>query len=391
MGTRHTLPTNPFEYGGAIHPDTLVDRTDEVTQLVRAGARRERVFFIGPRRYGKTSILRAVERRLTEDGIVVLRHDAEKYESIDVLAQALVTGATRALTGPLDVAQGVLGRFFAALKPEATFNAMDQTLSVTLGTRVPSDASRMPLLTDALDGIDALAKDTGRRVVVILDEFQQVVAEGGMTAERQLRAVVQTHEHVGYIFAGSKTRLLIDMTQDHSRAFYKLGARLFLGPIPRDDFRAFLATGFLAGGVIADVAALDRILDVAEEVPYNVQRLAHACWDATVAQSKALTVPIVDATLRYVVVADDPAYTQLWLSLTTVQKKALKAVITEGGHHLLSKAVSQRHDVATPSLQRALTALDTRGIVRDEERLGTVDTRLEDPFLAVWLRVSQNL
>ena len=390
-GRESETPTNPFEYGGAIGPDALVDRSDEVARLSRAGMRRERIFFIGPRRYGKTSILRAVDHRLTEAGVVVLRHDAEKYESLDVLAQALVTGAARALAGRLDTAQRALGHFFAALKPEATFNATEQTLSVTLGARLPAESSRMPLLTDALDGINALAERTRKKVVVILDEFQQVVTDGGLMAERQLRSVVQTHEHVGYIFAGSKTRLLVDMTQDHSRAFYKLGARLFLGPIPRDDFRAFLARGFAGAGVVTRRAALDRILDLAEDVPYNVQRLAHACWDATVEHRGALTAEVVDHTLGQVVLEDDPAYTQLWLSLTMTQKKALKAVIVEGGRRLLSKAVSARHDVATPSLQRALAALDARGIVRTEEALGDVRVRLEDPFLAVWLRVSQQL
>jgi hypothetical protein len=59
--------------------------------------------------------------------------------------------------------------------------------------------------------------------VVVIDEFQQLVNEGGITAERQLRSVIQTHRHVSYVFAGSKTRLLIDMTSDHARPFYKLG------------------------------------------------------------------------------------------------------------------------------------------------------------------------
>ncbi len=181
------------------------------------------------------------------------------------------------------------------------------------------------------------------------------------------------------------------MTQDRSRAFYKLGARLFLGPVPRDDFRAALTTGFAKAGVVVRSAAIDRILDLAEDVPYNVQRLAHACWDAATGAGRPLTVQCVDETLREVVLEDDPAYTQLWLSLTTTQKKALKAVIAEGGRRLLSKDVSARHDLPTASLQRALTTLDTRGIVRDDETLGDVRTRLEDPFLAVWLRVSQQL
>lgn len=56
-----------------------------------------------------------------------------------------------------------------------------------------------------------------------------------------------------------------------------------------------------------------------------MQRLAHACWDAVVGAGGTLTTDIVDQILRQVVLEDDPAYTQLWLSLTMTQKKALKA------------------------------------------------------------------
>jgi len=52
--------TNPFEVGRERSASEIVDRTDEVALVVRALHQRERLFVIGPRRFGKTSILRVV-------------------------------------------------------------------------------------------------------------------------------------------------------------------------------------------------------------------------------------------------------------------------------------------------------------------------------------------
>jgi DNA-binding IclR family transcriptional regulator len=67
--------------------------------------------------------------------------------------------------------------------------------------------SELPVLTDALDAIEALAEKSDRPVVVILDEIQQIVIERS-AAEKQLRATIQAHRHVSYVFAGSAVRLL---------------------------------------------------------------------------------------------------------------------------------------------------------------------------------------
>jgi hypothetical protein len=102
-----------------------------------------------------------------------------------------------------------------------------------------AEAASLPLLSDVLDGIEAMAASRKRSILVVLDEFQQLVAEGGITAERQIRASVQTHQHLSYIFAGSKTRLLTDMTTHHARPFYRMGSSLFLGPIARAAFAPY--------------------------------------------------------------------------------------------------------------------------------------------------------
>lgn len=64
------------------------------------------------------------------------------------------------------------------------------------------------------------------------------------------------------------------MTDDQSRPFYRLGARLFLGPIPGSGFLSFLERAFRRSGFDLREGGCRRVLDLAAGVPYNVQRLA---------------------------------------------------------------------------------------------------------------------
>ena len=386
--TRRALPSsppNPFEFGRELDAAELVDREVELDLVRRSILNRGRLFFIGPRRYGKTSILHAAEELLGREGVVVLRYNAEAYESLSLLAQALLGGAARRLGGTVEQASAGLRRFFGRLRPEVSYDIDDQRLSVSFGTAA-RETPELPLLAEVLDGIDAMAAEQKQVTAVILDEFQHVVMEGGEPAERQLRAVVQRHRHLGYVFSGSKTRLLAQMTGDSSRAFWKLGERFFLGPIPREAFRPALARGFAGAGYSVDPPALDHLLDRAEDVPYNVQRLASACWEALrVAPHLMLTPALVDQTLVRIVQQENPSYMQLWQSLTRAQKKALKAVIEREGRELLGRETLEAHELAASSMQRALQALDGRGVIREEEEPGRMRYRLEDPFLAAWI------
>ena len=381
---------NPFEFGRELAPKELVDREQELRDFARIVANRGKLFLIGPRRFGKTSILNALEHRLVARGVVVLRYDAEAYESLTGLAQAILTGAARKLSGPLTKAGGVIKRFFGRLQPDVTYNLADQKITVKIGVAGEPRGAELPLLTDVLDGLERMATAAGKPVVLILDEFQQVVKEGGEAAERQIRAAIQRHRQVSYIFAGSKTQLLADLTGDPGRAFWKLGERRFLGPVPREDFRRFLRRGFVSAGFKTTPEGIERILDAAEDVPYNVQRLASACWERLrVRDDRMLSPGAVDEALRSVVNHEHPAYTQTWTNLTRAQKKALKAVIEEGGRELLSRAILQRHGLAASTMQRALEALDAMGIVRQDEAAGGIRYRLEDPFFAAWLAMAQ--
>lgn len=391
---------NPFEYGRELGTDELVDRQEELRTVTETIRQSGKLFLIGPRRFGKTSILRAAEDQLSQENAVILRFNAENYPSVDQLIAALIAESARHLKGTVERKGQQVGQFFASLRPDLSFDLTESRWKASLGIKSVTTASESAtLLVNALNGLEKLAQaqPKERAVGLMIDEFQALVAEGGIKLEGQLRGTIQQHKRVGYVFAGSKTRMLAAMTLDPARPFYRLGRAQFIGPVPRADFMQFLREKFTQSGFTIAAATDENpdpialILERTEEVPYNVQHLAHECWnqlrDEPGKGPITLTVQQVESTLERLVRSLDPLYTQLWKGLTAIQQKTLIAVLQEGGRNLLATKVAQVIGKGPSTIKRALTAMLERDLLREEEQQGTIRYRFEDPFFAHWIRL----
>ena len=249
---------------------------------------RERLFLIGPRRFGKTSILASACERARASGAKIIRVNAEEFASLEALATEIVRQTAKLYTTPKKAIALALQQLFKGLRPQINYDPLTDGWSASLS--LAPDQHTTSYLTEALHGLNRLGEESGDPIGLVIDEFQQVVAEGGLAAERQLRAVIQTHRHVGYVFAGSDTRMLMAMTSDHGRPFYRLGSSRYVGPVPREDFRQNMNAAFAKGGMSIDVAAVELILNLSEDVPYNVQRLANEVWrSGLLQQTKQIT------------------------------------------------------------------------------------------------------
>lgn len=390
-------PQNPFEYGRELAPHELADRRAEIEAATRAMLEGGKLFIIGPRRYGKTSILRAAELAAVEAGAIVLRYDVSAFATLDALTARIAADAAAAFAGGPDRIARVVKSLFGGLRPTVSIDLVTGAPTVsfgTAGTQAPRHSGAVPLLTDVLDGIETAARKHKRRVALVLDEFQEVVeAGGGEKAEDQIRAAVQRHSRVGYVFAGSNTRLLTEMTTTHGRPFFNLGDKRFIGPVPRVDFMALLTKGFTSGNVAVENGALETMLDLAEDVPYTVQLLARACWDTCRATAPSgasavpLTADLVTGVHERIVREYDASFSVLWEGITPTQRTALRALIQTGGVGMSSADVSRRYRIGVSTLHTALTSLKQQGVLRDDPALGVSRTRFEDPLFGAWIRL----
>lgn len=391
---------NPFEFGRELGANELVNRIDELATVRRTIETGGKLFVIGPRRFGKTSLLKSSAEYAIKENSIVLRYNAEAFSGIDGLVKKIVEDSARALQGRIEKTGEHIARYFKSLRPELSFSVTQTEWKVSLGA-VPSPSSAgVEQLVDALNGLEELASEQkGRRVALIIDEFQEILNQSGVSAEKQIRSAIQTHKHTAYVFAGSKTSFLTEMTTNPSRPFYRLGSSLFVGVLPRTEFSRFLLDKFAFGDFFSPNFGEDekltlalKILDVAENVPYNVQMIAHSLWNRLweirigSPETAFLSEPLIAETLETLIRQNDPFYTQVWNGLTAIQKKSLSAVARNDGQNLQSARVTGESGVSASSMRKSLETLVSRDILRQEESRGSIQFKFEDPFLAAWIR-----
>jgi hypothetical protein len=194
--------------------------------------------------------------------------------------------------------------------------------------------------------------------------------------EHALRAAVQDQRQVGYVFSGSEPSLMERMLGPR-RPFYKAGPVMRLQKIHAQEFAAFIDARFRGTGIRPEPGLGDAIIDLAANVPYDVQRLAHETWDdVKAAGKKAVGVDDLHATLTRLLGEQQTVFEESWQRLTLPQRAVLRAVVIEDGRELMSADVRARHRLpGTSTVQAALAALLRQDVItKDDGRYVAVDS-----------------
>ena len=358
--------TNPFVYGEIVTAEAFADRDDERERLRRDLSSGQKVFLISPRRYGKSSLVRDVLRTLAREGVLTVEVTVAASSSyvgfLEAYARALVAADT-----PVSRLRRWTAELLQSVRPEVRFDAAPTGkagFALAFPTvRSARDAARLAAEVFALPAKIAAARK--QRLAVALDEFQAVEAfDGGATVEASLRAAVQDQRQVGYVFAGSEPTLMERMVSP-KRPFYKAGPVMRLEKIDPAVFGDFLERRFRASGIRTEAGLGAAIVDLAGNVPYDVQRLAHETWDDVHdAGRRGAGLDDLHLTLTRLLDEQHTVFEESWQRLTLAQRAALRAIVFEDGKEMLSADVRTKHRLSgASSVQAALAALVKQDVV----------------------------
>jgi hypothetical protein len=372
---------NPFVYGEVVPAAAFVNRVVELDRLTADLTAGQKVFLISPRRYGKSSLVRHALAAAARRGALTVEVTVSSFSSyvafLEGYARALVSAETR-----WDRARTWLREVVRSARAEVRY-APDASPLGALTVSFPNvrserDVARLAQEVFALPG--QLAAARRRKVVVALDEFQAIAGFNGGSVEHALRAAVQHQREVGYVFAGSEPSLMERMLGPR-RPFYKAGPVMRLEKIPADEFARFIDARFSRSGFKPEPGLGAAIVELAGNLPYDVQRLAHETWDEVrAAGRRRATLDDLHGALRRLLAEHDMMFETLWQRLTLAQRGALRAVVLADGRELLSADVRTRHRLGgTSSVQTALAALVRDDVIaRDGTRYSVVDSLLRE-------------
>jgi len=372
---------NPFVYGEIVPVTAFVGRETELDRLTGDLMAGQKVFLISPRRYGKSSLVVRALAASARQGALTVDVTVSAYSSYVAFLEGYACSLLSVDT-TIDRARVWLREMLGAVRPEVRIEPDERgrgQLALSFAAaRSAKDVSRLAQEVFALPARIASARK--RKLAIALDEFQAIAAFNGGSVEHALRAAVQHQREVGYVFSGSEPALMERML-GRSRPFYKAGPVMRLQKIDPDRFATFVEARYRATGIKPAAGLGTAIVELAGNLPYDVQRLAHEMWDdVRAAGRKKADLDDLHDTLKRLLGEHVTLFESMWQRLTLAQRAALRAAVLEDGRELLSADVRARYRLSGAStVQASLAALVREDVLaREGARYVAVDSLLRE-------------
>lgn len=363
-----------FPSGLAVGP-AFCNRVHERASLKQSMVANQHTVLISPRRYGKTSLIFQVLHENQFPNCVI---DFLPATHLNFVKNAIVDAVSSLLTQLLPLHKKLgqkLIDFFANLNPKIVLSAGGQ--HVELAPQLTAKKT----IVEALLNLDELAKSLKTRIVMVLDEFQQIsTLSESHEIEASLRHVVERSQYVTYIFSGSNRHLLNEMFNDKKRPFYHLCELTKLDRITKNDYSKFIqnaAQKKWKKKIAED--AVQEILDLTQCHTYYVNALCRQLW-------KLSEVPNVEQIKQQWQKSVQEQYP--WIAsdvggLSINQRIVLAALAFEPMQELQGRAFCKRVDLTPASVKRAVDFLSERDFIfQDADGY----YRVLDPAIFTYLR-----
>jgi hypothetical protein len=374
------MATNPFRYGPIALDEAFTDRRAELDELCRDALNGQDVVIFAPRRFGKTSLVRRVAQELGRRKVLVAEINLMFTPTKEKLAGRLAQEIAEHLLGVVGRAKENL-RVFAGLRitPTISVDPVDGSFSFSFaGSHEPEDVDAT--LEHLFRLLPEIAADRKRPVVLIIDEFQEVVdIDPGLT--KLLRSVFQEQPEVAHIYLGSKRHLMERIFNDANEPFWRSAKRMELGVIEPEAFRSFITDGFRRRRRRIEDDVVDRVLAMTGGHPYATQELCYFLWEET-AQGETADGRRLGVALDKLLRSEHSHFSDLWDRARANQRLLLTALAAAPGRPL-TEDYRRRHSLPSASaMQKAIDALAQHEIVAKDRGF----VRICEPFYDEWIR-----
>src|SRR5919198_3188606 len=379
-----TLATPYSPVGGPVPAADLVGREPYLRRLVDRLEDGQHVLISGPRRIGKTSIILEALRRARRHGAHTAYVDCLGATDVRGLGERLADAILQNLSGverTFEHAKAIAAGMQPAVRVKYEH--------VELALQLARETNAQRFFEGALDLAQALAKRSGKRVVVVFDEFQAAGKLGPRVFD-VMRSRLQGQRGTSYAFLGSEQGILEELFSDKGHAFYRFAVPLDLADagghrfgIDPDDWLEYLRAKFAAKKITIDDASVDRLLDATGGHPQDtMQGCAALYYLMREAGSRAVTGELLEIAYEQAMRELERPFALHWAELGS--HKYLQQVAKRIAHRAVLYATdAEGGTVPRPEVLRALDALQARGLV---VRLGRGRYDFVEPMFGEYVR-----
>lgn len=365
---------NPFVIYGYKGAEYFCDREKETAKITAALSNERNVVLISPRRLGKTGLIHHVFACLneTEPETRCFYMDINATRNMSQFIQLLA----RTVIGKVDTfSQAAMRKilsFFASYRPTVTLDEL--TGLPTFSIAVSKDRQE-----ESLKQIFEYLRQSGKRIYIAVDEFQQIAEYPEGDAEATLRSYIQFLPNVYFIFAGSRQHMMTEMFLSANRPFFQSSQMVTLQPIEKSVYASFANRLMSQKGLSISGGDFSFLYDMVDGQTWYVQDILNRLYE----RGNEIDTAAISAAVDDIVNEQETAFLNYYDSLTDNQASLISAIAVEGGvQSVMSQEFISKYSLpAVSSVRLALKALQKREFVYDYNG----KTVVYDRFFGIWL------
>jgi AAA+ ATPase superfamily predicted ATPase len=366
-----------FIFGVATSGENFTDRQNETKRLLLNFQQGINTVLISPRRIGKTSLVRKVCELAKSDDLKIVYLDIFSCRSDREFYDAFATAVLRQTSSKLEEWVDNAKRFLSRITPKFSIGTDPMTdFSVSLELNMKSED-----VTDILQLPEKIASDKGIKIVICIDEFQQIAEfSDSKTFQKRLRTVWQLQQNVSYCLFGSKKHLMNELFERRSLPFYKFGDALYLQKIATEDWVKYICERFDATNKSISPSLAEKIAQKVDNHSSYVQQLAWLVWIHT---DEVAAEENFEEAWQDLLDQNTPLFEKQTENLTGYQLNFLRAIIDGVSKEFTTKNVLEKYNLGTSSN----VAIVKRALIKKE----LIDTEkkeivISDIVLKEWLK-----
>ena len=182
--------------------------------------------------------------------------------------------------------------------------------------------------------------------------------------------------------------MMLSMIRNKDRAFYKLGRIMELGPIKRKSYTDFIDHWFREGAFVLENGLFERLFELGNDIPYNIQRLCHNLWEKA-REGNPISSALIEELPILIARQDSPHYEILWQSISPLQRNLMMALCKTPGIGPFSKEFQTTHGIGpSSSIKASLDSLCKKAILLKKTN-GLY--QFSDLFMPYWIMDRGNI
>lgn len=369
---------NPFFLAPHTPSQYFCDREKETADLVQYLENGSNVALISPRRYGKTGLIYHIFDTLKAKKSKYELYYVDIYSSrnADDFIALLAESVSRTLKKETAVKN--FFKAFGRLRPVLSQDPLSGNPQFSFIFQ--TDTERRYSLKALLDFLDRRPN----KVILAIDEFQQVREYEGISMEALLRTYIQPLNNVQFIFSGSKKHMIAEMFTAENAPFYESASVYSIDKIDSGVYAGFIERQFKAQKKSITPEAIDFILEWTRTHTYYTQMLCNRVFQSVKKEAALVDVLVAADTIL-------KEYTDTFLErrnlLTPKQWNYLIAIAKEGlVTEPTSSAFLQKYHLGAPStVSRLLNSLLEKELLLETKTLDGSVYCVYNVFFSRWL------